>query len=716
MTDAPMISRTHPLDSFFAPASIAIIGASRDALKIPGLLLTFLRRNGFPGWIYPVNPNYPNIDGLACYPSVSDIKQPIDLAIVIIPARAVLAALKECAAAGVKNAIIISSGFAEEGGDSAAMQDAIADLARMTGMRISGPNAEGFYNELGQVAATFSPTVDVKPDAPRLLATQRRIGIVAQSGGIGFAIYNRARALGIALSYVVSAGNEADLGAGAFFDYMVRDAFTDVILLFLEGIRDTETFLAAAERAAESGKPVIVVKVGRSGAGGRAAASHTASMAGWSAAYDAVFAKYGFIVSNDLDEAVTIAAVLTASPLPEGDRVAVVTVSGGGGIWGADVVSSQGLQVPELSPRTQAAIRGMIPSYGSPRNPIDITAQAVHSGGLQKTIELLAQGDEVDAILVVVSLSNETRIPFKIDELKPLIDAQRKPIVFYTYTLPSHFARTELAKAGVVVLSGLSHVGVAMRRAVERARFRLAAPPDDGAMKRFDLTQYLKRAKLSEHDSKRLLAAAGVSVPSEVLVSRRESLYEAIARVGLPLAMKIQSADIPHKSEVGGVRLNIASEQEAAQAYDDLLARANGRRPGAVIQGVLLTPMAKRGVEIIVGTMQDETFGPMIMVGFGGVTTELFKDVIYRPAPVGADEAVTMLNELKAAPLLYGFRGAPKADVGALAVLIAQISQLAARHRDAIAEIEINPVLVHPADEGTTIVDALVVPVAKETL
>lgn len=713
MTDAPMTSRTHPLDSFFAPASIAIIGASRDALKIPGLLLTFLRRNGFPGWIYPVNPNYPNIDGLACYPSVSDIKQPIDLAIVVIPARAVLDALQECAAAGVKNAIIISSGFAEEGGDSAAMQDDIADLARTTGMRISGPNAEGFYNELGQVAATFSPTVDVKPDAPRLLATQRRIGIVAQSGGIGFAIYNRARALGIALSYVVSAGNEADLGAGAFFDYMVRDASTDVILLFLEGIRDTETFLAAAERAAESGKPVIVVKVGRSGAGGRAAASHTASMAGWSAAYDAVFAKYGFIVSNDLDEAVTIAAVLTASPLPEGDRVAVVTVSGGAGIWGADVVSSQGLQVPELSPSTQAAIRDMIPSYGSPRNPIDITAQAVHSGGLQKTIALLAQGDEVDAILVVVSLSNETRIPFKIDELKPLIDAQRKPIVFYTYTLPSHFARTELAKAGVVVLSGLSHVGVAMRRAVERARFRLAAPVDGAATERLDLTQHLNSEKLSEHDSKRLLAAAGVSVPNEILVAHREGLHEAIARVGLPLAMKIQSADIPHKSEVGGVRLNIATEQDAMQAYDDLLARANAQRPDATIQGVLLTPMAKRGVEIIVGTMQDATFGPMIMVGFGGVTTELFKDVIYRPAPVSADEAVAMLNELKAAPLFYGFRGAPKADVGALATLIAQISQLAAEHRDAIAEIEINPVLVHPEGEGTTIVDALVVPVAK---
>ncbi len=316
-----------------------------------------LRKNEFPGRIYPINPNYGDIDGLKCYPSIAAVAQPIDLAVVIIPARAVLGALRECAAVGVKNAVIISSGFAEEGGDSAAMQDAIADLASTTGMRISGPNAEGFYSEVQRVAATFSPTVDVKPDVPRLIATKRRIGIVAQSGGIGFAIYHRAKALGIALSYVVSAGNESDLGAGEFLDYLVQDSSTDVILLFIEGIRDVDKFLAAARLAAETGKPVIVTKVGRSGAGERAAASHTASMAGWSAAYDAVFAKYGFIVSNDLDEAVTIAAVLTTNPMPRGDRVGVLTVSGGAGIWGADTVSMQGLQVPELSASIQAEIR-----------------------------------------------------------------------------------------------------------------------------------------------------------------------------------------------------------------------------------------------------------------------------------------------------------------------------------------------------------------------
>jgi acyl-CoA synthetase (NDP forming) len=700
---------SHPLDSFFAPDSIALIGASRDLEKIPGRLLSMLRKNGFPGKLYPINPNYGDIGGLKCYSSIADVGQPIDLAIVIIPARAVLGALEQCAAVGVKNAVIISSGFAEEGGDSAAMQDAIVALAKKTGMRISGPNAEGFYSQVQRVAATFSPTVDVKPGAPQLVATRRRIGIVAQSGGIGFAIYHRAKALGIALSYVISAGNESDLGAGEFLEYMVQDASTDVILLFIEGIRDVDKFLAAARRAAEAGKPVIVTKVGRSGAGERAAASHTASMAGWSAAYDAVFAKYGFIVSNDLDEAVTIAAVLTTNPLPKGDRVAVLTVSGGAGIWGADTVSMQGLQVPELSAPIQAEIMKLLPSYGAARNPIDVTAQGVHSGGLQRSIDLLDVSDEVDAILVVLSLSSDTRMPFKQAELKPVISAQNKPIVFYSYTLPSNFARTELAASGAVVLSGLTHVGVAMRQMVARAQFRLAPPADAAALPLRDISAHLKSATLSEFDSKALLRESGIALPDEVLVSRRDELDAALARVGFPLVIKIQSRDIPHKSEVGGVRVNIATKGEAFAAYQALLESARRHRPAAVVQGVLVSPMAKKGVEIIVGTLLDATFGPMIMVGLGGITTELFRDVIYRPAPVSAVEASSMLAELKAAPLLNGFRGAAKTDIPALAQLISQISVLAVRSCAEISEIEINPVLVHPQGQGVTIVDALVV-------
>jgi acyl-CoA synthetase (NDP forming) len=699
----------HPLDSFFAPKSIALIGASRDHEKIPGRLLAMLRKNEYSGRLYPINPNYGDIDGLTCYKSIAEVGAPIDLAIILIPARAVLGALGQCAAAGVKNAVIISSGFAEEGGDSAAMQDAIVALAKKTGMRISGPNAEGFYSQAQQVAATFSPTVDVKPGVAPLVATTRRIGIVAQSGGIGFAIYHRAKAIGVALSYVVSAGNESDLGAGEFLDYMVQDSSTDVILLFIEGIRDVDKFLAAAKRAAETGKPVIVTKVGRSGAGERAAASHTASMAGWSAAYDAVFAKYGFIVSNDLDEAVTIAAVLATSPLPKGDRVGVLTVSGGAGIWGADTVSMQGLQVPELSDGIQAEIKKLLPSYGAARNPIDVTAQGVNTGGLQKSIDLLDESSEVDAILVVLSLSSETRMPFKEAELKPVIAAQNKPVVFYSYTLPSDFARRALAASGVVVLSGLTHAGVAMRRLVERANFKLAPPADDAALPARDLSAQLKSAAYSESDSKALLREAGIALPDEVLVTARDGLDAAIAQVGFPLVMKIQSPDIPHKSEVGGVRVNLTTKGEAFTVYRDLLENAQRHRPNAAIQGVQVGPMAKKGVEIIIGTLQDSTFGPMVMVGFGGITTELFRDVIYRPAPVGASAAAAMLDELKAAPLLKGFRGAAKADIAALSHLIAQVSLLADRLRGDIAEIELNPVLVHAQGQGVTVVDALVV-------
>jgi acetyltransferase len=699
----------HPLDSFFAPQSIALIGASRDHEKIPGRLLSMLRKNGYPGSLFLINPNYAEIDGLACHKSIADIGAPIDLAIIVIPARAVLSALEQCAAVGVKNAVIISSGFAEEGGESAAMQDAIAALAKRTGMRISGPNAEGFYSHVQRVAATFSPAVDVKPGIEPLAATTKRIGIVAQSGGIGFAIFNRAKALGIALSYVVSAGNESDLGAGEFFDYMVQDAATEVILLFIEGIRDVDKFLAGAGRAAELKKPVIAVKVGRSQAGGRAAASHTASMAGWSAAYDAVFAKYGFIVSNDLDEAVTIAAVLATSPLPVGDRVAVLTVSGGAGIWGADSVSAQGLQVPELSPAIQAEIMTLLPSYGTAKNPIDVTAQGVNSGGLQRSIDLLVASDEVDAVLVVLSLSSDVRMPFKEAELKPLIAAQNKPVLFYSYTLPSDFARRTLARSNVVVLSGLTYGAVALRQLVRYARFRPTAPVDETLLPLRDLSAHLDAPALSEHDSKALLRDAGVALADEALVTDKSALDDAIACVGFPLVMKIQSRDLAHKSEVGGVRLNITSKGEVFMAWQALVDNAGLHRPDAAIQGVLVAPMAKKGVEIIIGTLCDATFGPMVMVGLGGITTELFRDVIYRPAPVGLDEAAAMLDELKAAPLLRGFRGAVKADVVALARLIAQVSLLAARLREDVSEIELNPVLVHGEGQGVTIVDALVV-------
>src|SRR3954464_5166605 len=364
---------THPLHSFFWPESIAVLGASPDLHRIRGRLLHQLRENGFPGRILPINPSYQDIDGLTCYPSIGAVSG-VDLALIAIPAAGVAAAVEECARAGVKNTLIISSGFAEEGGAAGYMQAELLAVTQRTGIRACGPNCEGYFNALGKIATTFSPTVEVKEDAGTVLVSDRRVGVIAQSGGIGFALFNRGKAAGIGFSYVISTGNEADLNMADFLDYMVEDANTHAVMLFCEAVRDGPGFIAALEKARRLRRPVIAIKVGRSDAGSRASASHTASLSGSYTAYRAVFERYGVIEAEDPDEAVAIAGVLLTCPLPKGRRAGIITPSGGGGAWMADTLSLHGLIVPPLSVQTQESLRAVMPSYGAPGNPVDVTA------------------------------------------------------------------------------------------------------------------------------------------------------------------------------------------------------------------------------------------------------------------------------------------------------------------------------------------------------
>jgi acyl-CoA synthetase (NDP forming) len=698
----PNEAQADALHGFFAPRSIAVIGASADKTKISGRLLNFLRRNGYTGNLCPVNPNAAEIDGLRCYASVAAIGAAVDLAIVIIPAAAVVGALEQCAAAGARHALIISSGFAEEGGAQDAVQQEIAAIATRTGMRICGPNAEGFYNEIDSVSATFSPTMEFDPahDLPPVSA--RRVGVIAQSGGIGFALFNRGRAEGLAFSKVISTGNEADLSAADFFAHMVDDPATDAILLFLESIRDPALFAAAAARAAQQGKPVVAIKVGRSQAGVRAAASHTASMAGWDAACDALFRKHGIATASDPDEAVAIAAAFVTCPLPRGRRAAIVTVSGGAGAWMADTLSAAGLDVPELSPALQDTIGAFIPSYGSARNPIDITAQAAGQGGVVRCIDLLLEGDEVDVIVVAVSLSSQHRIMIDPEALRPLLAAQKKPVLFFSYTRASDFARRFMASAGAAVFTGLSPLGAAVAALQRRAAF---SPFETVSVPRIALD--LPPGALAEHRAKAVLAAHGIPMPPHRLVRAASDLDAASRELGFPLAVKIQSADILHKTEAGGVRLGIVDAAGLRDAYAAVLRNAATHAPAARIDGVLLERMLPTGVEIIVGVIRDPVFGPVVMLGAGGVTAELFKDVAHSLAPVDAREAVAMLRGLRSFPLLDGFRGAPAADVPALANLVARVSAFAAACQDAVREVELNPVIVHPAGQGCSVADAL---------
>jgi acetate---CoA ligase (ADP-forming) len=699
---------TTNLTSLLSPRSVALIGASPDRAKIRGALLHILRKNGFAGRIVPINPTYPEIDGLTCYPSIAAVGENIDVALVAIPAAAVPRALEDCAAAGVRNAVVISSGFAEDGTAPADLQDRIGALARRTGMRILGPNAEGFHNEMARVSATFSPAVDRDTD-DNPTALEARIGIVAQSGGMGFALYNRGRAMGLSFSAIVSTGNEADLTVADILAHMATDPETKGVLLFLETVRDPGAFTTAAEAATAAGKFIVAIKIGRSSTGKLAAASHTASMAGWDIGYDAMFRRYGILVATELDEALTIAAALASNPPARGGRLAVVTLSGGSGAWAADLLEAAGLELPELDATTQKAIRAFIPSYGSARNPVDLTAGGAQGAGMLRAVELLTRDPGIDQVAVVTTLANRERVAIDVPALAELLAKRRKPVLFYSYTQPSPLGRKALADAGAVICPSMAALAAAASKLMARGRFKPAATVATGvSAKPLGADMSACTGPLAEHQAKAMLATWGVSVPLSCLVRHASGLADAAASLGFPLAAKIQSPGIPHKTEVRGVKLGIADLPELETAFATLTANAARLAPSVAIDGVLLERMAAEGVEMIVGVTRDPTFGPVLIVGAGGVATELFKDTAYRLAPISEVEALEMVRELRSYPLLERFRGAEPADLTAFARLVAQVSYITVAE-STIAEMELNPVIVHLAGKGYTIADTLLV-------
>ncbi|MGC8477081.1 MAG: acetate--CoA ligase family protein [Acetobacteraceae bacterium] len=689
----------HPLEHFFWPRGVAVIGASPDPHRIRGLLLAHLRNNGFAGRIVPVNPSYREIDGLACHPSLAAAGEGVDLAAIAVPAGAVPAALEDCAAAGVPFAVIITSGFAEQGGgaDQAA-------LRRPGGPRLAGPNCEGFYNAPGNLAVTFSPTVEVRGPAGGL--GTKRLGVIAQSGGIGFSLFQRARAAGLGISYAISTGNEADLTAADFLDYMIADPRTDAVLMFCEAIRDPDRFRAAAAAARAAGKPIIAIKVGTSEAGRRAAASHTAALSGAETAYRAVFAAHGVMQVADPAAAVALAGLVLTAPPPRGRRVGVITVSGGGGAWMADTLVANGLELPTLPAAVQDAIRAYTPSYAAPANPVDTTAQGANTGPmLMRTVALLEACDALDSLVLVSSFASETRSTLDPAVLGPIVARGRKPLAVWSYTEPSGFGRASAAACGVFLHTDLRALGEALGRytawAEARGQPRIPATPLPprpwpGGPGRV----------LTEHRVKALLAAYGLPAAPDRLARTAEEAVAAAAALGYPVALKIQSPDIPHKTEAGGVRLNLADAGAVRAAFPAILRAAAAHAPAAAIEGVLVSRMAPAGVELAIGCVNDATFGPILMLGLGGTGIELFGDVAHHPAPVSPETAAAMLRGLTAARLLGGFRGAPPVPTAEVAALASLISRIAVAHRDRIAELEFNPVIVH-ADGGVSIADAL---------
>ena len=699
------------------PKSVVIVGAAGDD-SLRGRLTRQLVGHGYPGRLYPVTRSHSDVLGHAAYATVADIPEAADLAVILVPAAHVVAAIAQCAARGVKAAVIISSGFGEEKSEEAAARDgALREIAARTGIVIAGPNSEGLVNPLVPLVATFSPVFH-DPSHP-LLPVQSRarpIAVSCQSGALTYAFLSRGRDRQLRFTYQVSAGNQTVLEAHDYIDWVLEAGGADIFLCYLEGIRDAARFRAVADRAARLAKPLIVAKVGRSSAGRRAARSHTGALAHAGAADDAIFRHHGVIRGEDLDHMVDVASAFAYCKPPRGPRVAIITGSGGSAVWLADILSAHGLELPVLEDDIQRRIMALLPSYGSAQNPIDATAQAIGEVGYRRLIELVRESERIDTILLIGSLANETRAKKTAEELAGIVDETRQPILLSTYTTATPDAIAAFARAGIPCYTAMPSCARAIRALVDYAAFqerlaRRAAAPPLPMPAREDVARALAASGsvLTEIASKQLLARYGVPVPPETLAASSEEAVAAAAKIAGAVALKVQSPDIVHKTEAGAVMLGLSGAAAVREGYRTVLARATDTHPGAQIDGVLVQQMAPPGVEVILGVHRNAEFGPLVMVGLGGIHAEVLQDAAFAPVPLGRDEALDLIGQLRGTAILDGVRGAKPADKEALADLIVALSRFAADHADLIEEIDLNPVIVHSAGAGLSVVDALII-------
>ncbi|HXP73867.1 MAG TPA: acetate--CoA ligase family protein [Stellaceae bacterium] len=715
-------SERRDLSALFRPRSVAVIGASGDTGHVRGRITAQLLNCGYSGRIFLVSPRGGEILGRATYPTIAALPEAVDLALIAIPADAVAGVLEECAAAGVRAAYIFSSGFAEEGGARRELQSRIREIARRTGMMVAGPNAVGLMNVGLSLVASFTPAVDLAV-LPRLreAVAPRRIAVVSQSGGLAFAFFNRGLQRRLPFSYVVNTGNEADLDIVDAGEFLLDDPQTGVVLMFVEQVRRGPEFIAMARRSLRLGKPIVVAKIGRSAAARRAAISHTASLTGSDAAYEAVFRRYGVIRGDDQDDMLDVAAAAALCPEPKGTRAGVITISGGVGGWLADTLETNGLLVPEFSAGLQAKIRAFLPSYGAAGNPIDITGQAIGTDFRVRALEALEASDEIDAIVVASSLAADTRLSSERPRLKEIAGRSRKPILFYTYPLPAESARAELDAVGVPLYTSMRGVARALYLLAERVR---AAETD--SRPEATLTEpasgYVAAARrldrvgdtLTESEAFEILGDYGIAVPERRLAASVDEAARAAAEIGFPVALKVQSPEIPHKTDAGALALGLTDDAAVRTAYETVLANARRAVPNACIHGVLVEAMAKPGLELLLGVNRDDTFGPMLLLGRGGVDAELVADRVMTPLPIDEAEAERLIDRLDRGRMMQAHRGRPARDHAALARLMVMLGRLAWDFRDRIREIDLNPVIVGADGEGVAVVDALMVQETRE--
>ncbi len=702
------VYRHAQMSRLLAPSSIAVLGASTRAGAFGERALNNLKQ--FDGRVYPVNPRYDEVGGLKCYPNVAALPEVVDCAVICAAREAVEDIVVQCAAAGVGGAIIFASGYAEVGlPERVAQQERLAAISRESGMRIIGPNCIGTVNTRRECVITFMTL------APPPLIGRRNIGLVSQSGALGFSL-GQASARGVSFSHLLTSGNSCDIDMSDFVSYLADDPDCTTIACVFEGSANPERLLQAAEIAWRNDKPLVVFKIAKGEHGAAAAMSHTGSLAGTHATYQAAFKRAGIVLVEDYERLIDTATFFAKAGEPSGPGVAVLATSGGAAIMAADCAEERGVPLPQPPPEMKALLEKHIPDFGVAGNPCDVTAQVINAPESLGACASALLGHQPYAAMVFpqayASVAGVDRIPV-FDQLGR--DFGKMICQIWTNEWLAGPAVQPIEEADNLAFFrsmdncfatlAAWHWRAGLRRNPRETPEQLVAGADRA--RAGALIEAATTKALTEREAKEVLACYGVPVVGEKLVNSADEAAAAAEALGMPVVLKAESPDLPHKTEAGVIRLNLRSAAEVRDAYTVIMDRANAVVPKPRVNGVLVQPMVPQGVEMVVGGRVDPLFGPLVVVGLGGILVELMKDTVLALAPVGHDEALGMLRQLKGVKLLQGFRNLAAVDMDQLADVICRVSHFMADQRELVAELDVNPLIC--AGDRITAVDALIV-------
>ena len=700
------------INSIINPKSIAVVGASNRSGSLGLNIFRNLLDAGYQGILYPVNPNARSIQGVKAYPRLLDIPDEVDMAELIVPSAHVPSVIEEAGQKGIKGCVIITAGFKEIGGLGVELEKRMMSVAKKHGIRVVGPNCLGVINTNKEVRMNAS--------FARFMPKTGNIALVSQSGAMCVAILDVATGRNMGFSKFVSIGNKADVSEIDFLQYLKDDPDTDVIIMYLEDILDGHAFIEIArEITLVAGKPIFALKAGRSAEGARAAASHTGSLAGSDASYDAIFLQGGIQRVEGVSELFNYAQAFSMQPLPKGNRIAIVTNSGGPGIMATDALMGPGLglKLATLSEETEKKLKGHLPPTASIKNPVDVIGDAGHDR-YEAAVRATIMDDGVDGAIVILTPGGITEILETAQIMPRVAEGIDKPILcsfmglvdvsegaryleqhgIPNYIFPEDAARTMAAMVRY-------NENIAPRKKKKRVIFSLLEDREKASHIIKEKLAGKEKYYMSEGEANEILDCYAFPLLQSRIVKDAAEIDAAVEEIGLPVAMKIDSPNIVHKSDAGGVRLKIRTAEQAKKAFKDITENAKKYKPDAHINGILIEQMARGGVEVILGSFRDPKFGPICMFGLGGVFVEALKDVTFRLAPMWETSAENMIRSIKAYTVLKGIRGNPPSDIKATELCILRLSQMVSNHPE-ISELDINPLIIYPEGKGCVVADS----------